>query len=116
MGERNIEIDYDADEDILYIAKSAEKVKFSVDISIPKGDIVIDFDYRGLISGIEIFNASAHFPLAEGKFSEIKQASLNVNYGPRWLLIQLSFHIPGIEQPLTTNIYSPYNKRLILAH
>lgn len=113
MGEGNTEIDYDSDEDILYLGKN-EKVKFSIDISIPKGDIIIDFDHNGLVNGIEIFNASQHFPSAKGKFNEIKDVNLNVNYGVKWLLIQLLLYIPGIEQPLTSNIYSPYNKELIV--
>ncbi len=112
MGKGNIEIDYDEIEDILYISKSSEKSKFSIDISTPQGDIVIDFDHKGLVTGIEMFNASKHFPLVDNK--KIEKVDFNINYGHKWLSIQLLFYIPGINQPLITNIYSPYNKEVII--
>ena len=48
-------IDYDLDEDILFIS-NGEKVKASLDI----GDFILDVNHNNLICGIEIMDASVN--------------------------------------------------------
>jgi len=46
--EKNIENFYDEIEDIFYLGKK-EKVKFSIDLALPSGDIVVDLGFDGLV-------------------------------------------------------------------
>ena len=116
MEKENIKVDYDKDEDILSISKAGARVKFSFDISLPNGDIVIDYDFNSLIVGIEFFNASNYSPLLNkiSDFSKLK-ANLSIQYGPNWAQIKYELSSPELKQPISSFINAPYNKKLILA-
>jgi len=62
MAEKNIKVDYDNEEDIMHISREGDKVKFSFDIELPNGDIIVDFGFDGRVVGLEFFDASGHFP------------------------------------------------------
>lgn len=108
-------IDYDADEDIFSLFRKGNKVKFSYDISLPRGDIVVDYDFRGQVVGIEFFNASSYFPLLK-KVSIFTQISgdFKVQYGPQWAQISYEIYFPGEKKPISNFIAAPYSKKLIL--
>ena len=117
MEKENIEINYDKEEDIISFFKAGARIKFSFDISLPNGDVVIDYDFNGLISGIEFFSASDYFPILN-KIKDIKKlkAIMNVRYGPNWAQIAYALYSPEMKEPVVSFINAPYNKKLILKH
>lgn len=63
MEKEDIKVDYDKEEDMFRLFRIGSKIKFSLDIELPRGDIVIDFDFNGKVVGLEFFNASSYFPI-----------------------------------------------------
>ena len=59
---KNVKISYDEIEDIFYLGING-KTKFSIDLALPLGDIIVDVGFDGKVNGIEIFNASKFFSL-----------------------------------------------------
>ena len=117
MAKENIRIDFDKKEDIISLFEEGKKSKFSFDLELPKGDIVIDYGFNGEIVGLEIFNASDYFPLLKRIKSNAKlKGKLSVQYGRNWAQISFEILAPGIKRPITNSIVSPYNKELILKH
>ncbi len=117
MAEENIKIDFDKENDIISLFRSENKCKFSMDLELPKGDIVVDYGFNGDIVGLEIFNAINYFPALKGVKSDAKlKGKLSIQYGRNWA--QISFEIlgAGLKSPLSNSIISPYNKRMILEH
>jgi uncharacterized protein YuzE len=114
MAKGNIEVDYDKEEDILHISKM-EEVKFSFDIELPKGDIVIDFGFNGQIVGLEFFEASNYFTFLKIAGEKKINAKMSIQYGSNWAQINYEVSIPGIK-PVAREIISPYNKKMILEH
>ena len=60
-------IDYDFDNDILFIS-DGKKVKASLDI----GDFILDVNHDNLISGIEIMDASENLGIGKKVLGNIK--------------------------------------------
>ena len=115
MAEKNIKVDYDNEEDIMHISREGDKVKFSFDIELPNGDIIVDFGFDGRVVGLEFFDASGHFPFLRNiKDNKIK-AKMSVQYGSNWAQINYEIMVPG-EKPIVKEIISPYNRELILSH
>ena len=54
----NYKVNYDEEDDVLYIQDSMKEVEESVEVS---DDIVLDLDKNGMVVGIEIFYASEFF-------------------------------------------------------
>jgi uncharacterized protein YuzE len=108
--EKNIEISYDEIEDMLYLTKK-EKVKFSIDIAMPSGDVIVDIGFDGLIKGIEIFNASKFFSIIKEELIKIKNASINTVYSPSYTSISINLES---EKAIRNNLVIPYSKSLIL--
>lgn len=96
MAKNNTKIDYDDEDDILFIAK-ARKVKSSVDI----GDFIIDIDHKGFVSGIEILNASKHLSISSNKLKDIQKASMKVSYHPKQIYITLNISFENKEKEIT---------------
>lgn len=89
----NIQINYDAEEDILYFY-SGERI---VDYSIDYDDIVLDVS-GNKITGIEIMNASEKFANVDEEIEKLKQALnsikegyMKVNYGINSVSIKIGF-------------------------
>ncbi|MFH1585192.1 MAG: DUF2283 domain-containing protein [archaeon] len=113
MENENVKVSYDAENDMFSIFKKGHKSKFSIDISLPKGDIIIDVGFNGQIVGLEFFNASDYIPLLKNIGDEKVNAKMSVQYGKDWAEIYYEISIPG--KPIVSNrIISPYNKQLIL--
>ncbi|MBI2631513.1 DUF2283 domain-containing protein [Candidatus Pacearchaeota archaeon] len=114
MAKENIRIDYDKEEDLFSLIREESKVKFSFNVSLPQGDIIVDYDFNGQIVGIEFFNASSYFPqLKNVEVKDIK-ASFSVRYGPNWAQVSYILYLPDVAQPISGFIPTPYNKELIL--
>ena len=115
MEKENIEISYDKEENIISLFKAGAGVKFSFDISLPNGDVVIDYGFNGLIVGMEFFNASDYFPILN-KIKDVKKlkAVMNVRYGPNWAQIAYALYSSEMKEPIVSFINAPYSKKLIL--
>jgi len=114
MAKENIRISYDNEEDMLSLVRDEGRVKFSFDVNLPQGDIIVDYGFQGEIVGIEFFNASAYFPQLKGINVKDIKAGFNVRYGPNWAQISYIIHLPNASQPISGFIPAPYNKKLIL--
>ena len=115
MAERNIKVSYDKEEDLLHVLRENEKIKFSFDIELPQGDLVVDFGFNGQIIGLEFCDASDYFPFLK-KINENKvRAKMSIQYGSNWARIKYEISAPGVK-PVVKEIISPYNKRMILEH
>lgn len=110
--EKNVEISYDKVEDILYLGKKG-KAKFSVDLALPSGDVVVDIGFDGLVKGMEIFNASKFFSLLQDELEKIKNIELKVIYSPSYVVV--SINLESKKRIVKSNVVVPYNKRLVLA-
>jgi len=108
--EKNIEISYDKIEDIFYLGKKG-KVKFSIDLALPLGDVVLDIGFDGAIKGIEIFNASKFFSLKSKELEKIKIADFSMVYSPAYTALNIK--IKSKSETIRNNIVVPYNKKLI---
>jgi len=117
MAEKSVRVDFDEGEDILSLFRIGKKSKFSFDLELPKGDIVIDYGFNGEIVGLEIFNASEYIPLLKKvKSNERLKGKLSVQYGQNWAQISFQVFAPGIKEPFSNSIISPYNRKIILEH
>lgn len=96
MAKINTKIIYDEEEDILFLSKG-RKVKASIDV----GDFIIDVDTSGLISGIEILNASENLKISEGQLKELREVSMSVTYKPNCAYIYLIMKSKAKEKDIT---------------
>ena len=95
MAEVNTKMIYDEEEDILSLSKN-RKVKASIDL----GDFIIDVDADGFISGLEILNASSNLGLQEVQLKDLKQASMNISYKPKYVHIVLIMQFGSKEKDI----------------
>lgn len=109
--EKTFEVAYDEIEDILYLG-SKEKIKFSIDLALPSGDIVVDVDNNGKISGLEIFNATDFFSKLSKTLKTIKNAQLKMIYSPSYTSININLITK--EDVVKSNLVIPYSKNLLL--
>mgnify|MGYP001593024893 FL=1 len=103
MAEVNTKIIYDEEEDILVLSRG-RKIKASIDV----GDFIIDVDYDGFISSIEILNASKNLNIPESQLQKLKQASMNITYKPNYVYLFVILQFEGGEKdisiPLTVDL------------
>ena len=117
MEKESIRVDFDKEEDIISLFKIEKKSKFSFDLELPKGDIVVDYGFNGEIVGVEIFNASEYFPeLKKIKNNSKLKGKLSVQYGQNWAQINFQILAPELKAPISIPINAPYNRKLILEH
>ncbi len=81
-------IDYDEDNDILFISNE-EKVKASLDI----GDFVLDVNHTNFICGIEVMNASENLGISKDVLKNIKTMKMSVTYKTNhvYVLLMIAF-------------------------
>ncbi len=117
MEKKDIEVSYDMEEDILSLFRKGNKAKFSFDIELPKGDIIVDYGFNGQVVGLEFFNASEYFPVLKKVKPRGKlKGRFSAQYGRNWVQIFYEIEIPGVKQHLSNSLISPYNRHLILEH
>ena len=109
--DQKFEISYEEVEDILNISKN-ENVKFSIDLALPSGDVVVDLGFDGLVKGIEIFNASNFFSKHLLNLRDVTDAKILVNYTKSYAAITIILETRSGQ--ITSNIILPYNKKIIL--
>jgi uncharacterized protein YuzE len=101
MAKSNTKIIYEKDEDILYLSKG-KAAKASIEV----GDFVIDVDFKGFVSAIEILNASENLNMESEILREINRARMSIVYKPNYLFIMLvlSLKEKEIAIPLTVDL------------
>lgn len=77
-------IDYDSENDILFIS-NGEKVKASLDI----GDFVLDVSHSNLVCGIEIMDASENLGISRAVLKDIKSMKMSVTYKTNYVYVLL---------------------------
>lgn len=98
-------IDYDSDNDILFIS-NGDKVKSSLDI----GDFILDVNHDNLICGIEIMEASERLGVNKTFLEHIQSMKMSVTYRTNniYVLLMISFKKEGndvnIPIPLTLDL------------
>lgn len=98
-------IDYDIDNDILFIS-DGEKVKASLDI----GDFILDVSHSNLICGLEVMDASENLGIDKNVLSNIKNMKMSVNYKTNhvYVLLMISFkkadNVVNMPIPLTLDL------------
>lgn len=86
---RKGEADYDYKNDILFFkVKDKEYAK-----SIELNNIIVDIDFKGLIIGIQIFEASSYLNTSKSDLLKISKWQLNVIINNQILEIRLIFNI-----------------------
>lgn len=106
--EKNFEVFYEEVEDILYIGNK-ETVKFSIDLALPSGDIVVDIGNNGKITGLEVFNATKFFSMIRNELKNVKTAEINAIYSPSYTSISINL---GTNDAIKSNLVIPYSKNL----
>ena len=97
MAENNSKIDYDTENDILYLAKASKSIKESIDI----GDFIIDISHDDFVVGIEILNASLHLNLSPKNLTNLHKASMKVIYKSASVYITLLLQFPNQHKDIT---------------
>ncbi len=110
MAKRSIRVDYDKDEDLLHLFNEKGNVKFSINIGV----VVVDFDFRGYVVGIEFSELSKQFPMLKKIDANKIKGDLSVNYGPNWIQIFYTFSGPNLTQ-INSSIITPYKRKLVVA-
>jgi uncharacterized protein YuzE len=94
---------YDKEEDILNLSKGS-----SSQASIEIGDFILDIDFNGFVSAIEILNASESLNMNKEMLESIEKACMSVVYRPNYLFVGLVFNFKGKEKdisiPLTVDL------------
>lgn len=112
-----IKIDYDSENDILYLYSENSKVDFSVDYD----DIVLDVSGNN-ITGIEILGASEKFArddldasVLRRAMGSINNAYFNVDYGASSIMLKIGFVSSEPRKDQNLFIQIPLKKDLVLA-
>lgn len=115
MEKEHIEVDYDQEHDIISLFRKGNKSKFSFNIELPKGDLVVDYGFDGSVVGLEIFNASHYLPfLKKIRYPAKLTGELTAQYGKNWVEIYYGVSTPEIKQTISNSIISPYNKKIVI--
>jgi len=103
MAKSNTKIIYNENEDILYLSRG-KPAKASIEV----GDFIIDIDFQGFVSAIEILNASENLNIEPEILEEIDKAKMSVVYKPNYLYILLVLSLKEKEKeiaiPLTVDL------------
>lgn len=103
MAESNTKIRYNKEEDILNLSKGNPS-----QASIEIGDFILDIDFKGFVTAIEILNASENLNINKEMLESIEKANMIVIYKPNYLFVSLIFNFKGVEKdikiPLTVNL------------
>ncbi len=103
MAKGNAKINYNSEEDILNLSKGNPS-KASIEI----GDFVIDVDFKGFVSAIEVLNASENLGIKKEILEEVEKARMSIVYKPNYLFVGIVFNFSGIEKdvriPLTIDL------------
>ncbi|MDO8517614.1 MAG: hypothetical protein Q7S33_05830 [Nanoarchaeota archaeon] len=114
MAKSNTEIIYNLEEDILNLSRGKPS-----QASLEIGDFILDIDFDGFVSAIEILNASENLGLSKEILENLSQAKMEIIYKPNYIFVMLIFNLKGIEKeiriPLTVDLgHKEIEKREVL--
>ena len=92
---------YDKNWDILYMSKG-RKAKHSINID----DFVFDIDNNGLITALEILDASKNLGVTVEQLASLKDISMRINYKPNNTVVTLIVFFKGNEKEIKIPIES----------
>ena len=92
-------VDYDKEVDVLSLSRN-RKVKDSLEL----GDVIVDFDTKLFVSGVEILNASKNLNVPKSILSNIKKASMMIIQRQSSITILIRFLGIGVAKEATTLI------------
>mgnify|MGYP001607663186 CR=1 FL=1 len=103
MAKSNTKITYDKEEDILNLSRGNPS-KASIEV----GDFILDIDFDGFVSAIEILNASENLGIGSEVLQTVESARMTIVYKPNYLLIGIMIKFKGAEKevriPLTIDL------------
>jgi uncharacterized protein YuzE len=111
------EIDYDLENDILFISHG-DKVKTSIDI----GEFILDVNSNNLICGLEVMDASENLGIDKSTLGSIKNMKMSVTYKTNhvYVLLMITFKKEekevNVPIPLTLNLGHKTPKHDILLY
>ena len=110
-------VDYDSNEDTLFIYSKKGKTKESIEVS---EDIIIDLDKEGDLVGVEVFDAfkllkTLNKDITKEMLSSLKEAKLNLIKYKGYIIIEVIFAYKGItiEEKLPAFSSSLYESPLV---
>jgi len=110
-------VDYDSNEDTLFIYSKKGKTKESIEVS---EDIIIDLDKEGDLVGVEVFDAfkflkTLNKNVTQEMLSSLKEARLNLIKYKGYIIIEVIFAYKGmtIEEKLPAFSSSLYESPLV---
>jgi len=110
-------VDYDSNEDTLFIYSKKGKTKESIEVS---EDIIIDLDKEGDLVGVEVFDAfkllkTLNKDITKEMLSSLKEARLNLIKYKGYIIIEVIFAYKGmtIEEKLPAFSSSLYESPLV---
>jgi uncharacterized protein YuzE len=93
MAETKNKMYYDEEVDILMLSKE-RKVQHSVDCD----PFIIDIDFSGAISGVEILDATETLKLDKDKLKSLKEARLKINYEQNLAYVMIILYFNNTEE------------------
>lgn len=96
MAKGSTKITYDSEEDILNLSKGNPS-KASIEV----GDFVLDVDFEGFISAIEILNASEILNISKEVLRSVESAKMTILYKYNYLIVGISLKFKGAEKEVT---------------
>lgn len=110
-NEENVIFLYNKTDDVLSIEKKRKdaKIKASIDI----GDVILDVNTKGNITGIEFLNASKNIGTTKDTLSKIEKIQFSAWQTADYLAIRLIFHLNKKEITHTTHV--PINPEILKA-
>jgi len=111
-------LDYDSEEDLLYLYNENKKSKGSVEF----GDLIVDLEKKGEIVGLEIFDASKYLSQLTNKkitksvLKKIEKAGFSFTEKKGTIIIKIVLPIEKEKVPATIAIQNLRYKSPALAH
>jgi len=103
MAKISTKITYDDEDDILNLSNENPS-----QASIEIGDFILDIDFKGFVSAIEILNASENLGLNKKILKNLNKAKMDITYKPNYLFVMLVLNSEGLEKeiriPLTVDL------------
>lgn len=91
---KNGEVDYDPENDILFFKLKEQEYAKSIEL----GDLVVDLDPEGVVTGLQIFDASQQFNLDTSSLQNVHHWNFHVKVENKVITIQLTFETERDEQ------------------
>ena len=92
-----MKFNYDSESGCAYIGDSDKKVKSSIGLM---NTFVVDMDFKGKVSGVEIIDANAVLKDFKIDVNKVEQVGMNVKHTDNYFAVILTFKQAGIEKEI----------------